>query len=277
MKFDHTKTFPYPVLRPHSDDYLDSEFQAIAEFVIQGNDIRVNFSYHISSPELLKKIDEGLAKYVSVISCRDTYYRNVIITDKSQYSESIDGSILRGKVVTESYVVAIDNIKDYSFTDINPEFGKKFFDFRPGEIMAQEETQVLFIERDLFAPVSSVFQLVKNTSLNGGEWRVSLELDNVQIEVSPEIKENIDNTRSNSACRAILINSIYFSAACHAIQQLKDDGGYNDCKWAKVIAQQMHNYHLDLNSLDAYVITQKLMKNPLSILNTYIFSKKDYV
>jgi hypothetical protein len=277
MKFDHTKTFPYPVLRPHSDDYMESEFQAIAEFEIQGNDIKVNLSYHVSSSELLKMLDDGLAKYVSVISCRDTYYRNVIITEKSQHSESIDGSSLRGKVITDSYVVAIDNIKNYSFSDINPEFGKTFFDFRPGEIMAQEETQVLFIERDLFTPVSSVFQLVKNQSLNGGEWRVSLDQDNVQIEVSSEMKENIDNKRSNSSCRAILLNSIYFSAACHAIQQLKDDDGYNDYKWARVITQQMHNSHIDLNTLDAYIITQKLMKNPLSILNSYIFSKKDYV
>jgi hypothetical protein len=37
MKFDRSKTFPYPVLRPYSDDYVDAEFQALAEFEIKDN------------------------------------------------------------------------------------------------------------------------------------------------------------------------------------------------------------------------------------------------
>jgi hypothetical protein len=37
--------------------------------------------------------------------------------------------------------------------------------------------------------------------------------------------------------------------------------------------RQIHNNHLNLVSTDAYIIAQKLMKHPLSILNTYVFSR----
>jgi len=31
MKFDRYKAFPYPVLRPYSDDYIDIDFQTNVE------------------------------------------------------------------------------------------------------------------------------------------------------------------------------------------------------------------------------------------------------
>ena len=112
--------------------------------------------------------------------------------------------------------------------------------------------------------------------LSGGEWRVSLEQDNVRIEVSAGMKEAIDNSRSTNLCKSVLLNSIYFSAVVHAVQRLKDDGDFEDYTWAKVMERQIHNSHIDLANTDAYVIAQKLMKQPLTVLNTYIFSKAEY-
>jgi hypothetical protein len=51
---------------------------------------------------------------------------------------------------------------------------------------------------------------------------------------------------------------------------------YEELKWARVIERQLHNNHIDVNSMDAYLIAQKLMKNPLAVLNTYVFSKVEY-
>ncbi|MCC2963462.1 hypothetical protein LK540_23775 [Massilia sp. IC2-278] len=272
MKFDRSKTFPYPVLRPYSDDYVDVEFQALAEFLIDGSDIKVHCSYLTSSIELQQQIALGTAKYVSIISCRETYLREIVATSETAVEVSIDADSLKGAVAVDAYIVATKTIKNYGSPDINKEFGKKRFDFLPGEILAQDETQCVYIDRDLFKPISSVFELVKNDALTGGEWRVSLEQDQVRIEVSSAMKESIDNSRSSNLCKSVLINSIYFSSVVHAVQRLKDGGEYEDLKWAKVMIRQIHNAHIDINATDAYVIAQKLMKHPLSVLNMYVFS-----
>jgi len=273
MKFDRSKTFPYPVLRPYSDDYVDVEFQAHAEFSIEGDNIKVQCSYLTSSTELQHQIKLGMARYVSIVSCRETYFRKTITTDKDSAEEMIDASMLKGEVAVDAYIVAVKEIKNYGSPDINKEFGKKRFDFSPGEILAQDETLCVYIDRDLFRPISSVFELVKNDSLAGGEWRISLEQDNVRIEVAPAMKEAIDNSRSSNICKSVLINSLYFSAVVHALQRLKEGGDFEDLKWAKVMERQIHNHHIDLFATDAYVIAQKLMKHPLSVLNMYVFSK----
>ncbi len=276
MKFDRSKTFPYPVLRPYSDDYVDAEFQALAEFTIGDTGIKVSCSYRTSSVELHQQIALGAAKYVSIISCRETYFREVLMTNEETLEATLDADSLRGEVEIDAYIVAIKEIKNYGSPDINPEFEKKRFNFLPGEVLAQDETQAIYVERDLFKPISSVFDLVKNDALAGGEWRVSLEQDHVQIQVSPNLKESIDNSRSSTVCKSVLVNSLYFSAVVHAIQRLKEigeAGEFGELKWAKVMERQIHNHHVDLTNTDAYLIAQKLMKHPLGVLNTYVFSK----
>ena len=273
MKFDRSKTFPYPVLRPYSDDYTDAEFQATPEFSITQDAVELTCTFITSSEELAALVSLGRAKYVSVVSCRETYFREVIASRENSITVAVNPDSLRGEVDVDSYIVAVDEIKDFSSPDINSEFGQSTFSFSPGQILAQEETRCIFVDRELFKPLSSVFELVKNDSLNGGEWRVSLDQDHVQISVSTSMKEAIDNSRSSNLSKSVLINSIYFSAVVHAIQRMKDGDEYGEEKWARVIQRQLHNQHLDLVAADAYILAQKLMKHPLGVLNTYVFAK----
>lgn len=270
MKFDRNKTFPYPVLRPFSDDYIDVEFQTNVDFSSNEGVVTSDISYRVSSSELVDQIKSGNAKFVSIVSCRETYFREVITSDAKQVVKNFDVGNLRGEVKVDSYIIAIKKIPSFSSSDINPEFGRDSFAFTPGDVLAQDETAVFYIDRDLFKPVTSVFDLVKNPEYSEGEWRINLDDDHIQIAVSAAMKESIDNARNNTTMKVILLNSIYFSAAVHAIQRLKEGGDdYEEKKWSRVFYRQIHNNGLDLTS-DAYILAQKLMKHPLKVLNAYV-------
>jgi hypothetical protein len=271
MKFDRNKTFPYPVLRPYSDDYVDVEFQTNVDFSSKDGLVTAEISYRVSSEELLEQISIGNAKFVSIVSCRETYFRDVLTTDGKQVVKNFDVGNLRGEVKVDSYIIAVKKIPSFSSPDINPEFGRNSFAFTPGDVLAQEETAVFYIDRDLFKPVTSVFDLVKNPEFSDGEWRINLDEDHIQIVISTTMKESIDNARNNTSLKVVLLNSIYFSAAVHAIQRLKEFGGdYEEKKWGRVIFRQIHNNGLDLINTDAYILAQKLMKYPLKVLNAYV-------
>ena len=271
MKFDRNKTFPYPVLRPFSDDYIDVEFQTNVDFSSNEGVVTSDISYRVSSSELVDQIKSGNAKFVSIVSCRETYFREVITSDAKQVVKNFDVGNLRGEVKVDSYIIAIKKIPSFSSPDINPEFGRDSFAFTPGDVLAQDETAVFYIDRDLFKPVTSVFDLVKNPEYSEGEWRISLDDDHIQIVVSAAMKESIDNARNNTTMKVILLNSIYFSAAVHAIQRLKEFGSdYEEKKWGRVFYRQIHNNGLDLATGDAYILAQKLMKHPLKVLNAYV-------
>lgn len=275
MKFDKNKAFPYPVLRPYSDDYVDVEFQTTVEFAVSKSKISVNIVYNLSSDELRAAIKNESAKYVSVVSCRDTYFRTVLSSNEGNIASEFDVGSLRGEVRVDPYIVVTTEIASFKSPDINPEFGQAAFSFSPGDVLAQDETQIFYIDRDLFKPVTSVFDLVKNDALSGGEWQVGLDEDHVRIEVSAQMKESIDNARDDKAKRVILLNSLYFPAVVQALQKLKDGEADDEKRWVQIIKMQLHNFGWNLATHDAYVLAQRLMKQPLSILDTYVLKEKE--
>ena len=278
MKFDKNKAFPYPVLRPFSDDYIDVEFQATVEFLVSKEIIKVNISHAISSDEIVKEIELGNAEYVAAISCRDTYYQHVVRSSEKDATADFDIGQLRGEVRVNPYVVVKKDIAAFTSPDINPEFGPGPFQFVAGDVLAQDDAQVFYIDRDLLKPITSVFDLVKKDEQSDGVWTIGFDEEHIQIEVSPKMKESIDNARNSKNNRVVLVNSIYFAAVMQAVQKLKDEetrATYSDRKWAQVMLAQAHNKGLDLNVADAYLIAEKLMQHPIKLLESYVFKASE--
>jgi hypothetical protein len=276
MQFDPQRAFPYPVLRPSVDDYVDGDFQASTDFSQSedGQNIVVSCEFALSVSELGRLIKSGMASYVAVISCRDTYFRRPIRTTASAVNELIPASQLRGEVQVFPYIVALKPIERFSCRLINSEFGKGPFSFEVGSVLAIDEPKAIYVDRDLFKPVSSVFELVRNDNLSEAEWRIDLQFDKVQIGVSPQMKERIDVFRNTAKNRAILINSIYFAAVVHCLSELQQSASeYEGRRWAEVFSQQCHNRSIDLEHDQAYSMAQKLLGHPLGLLNTYVFSE----
>jgi len=273
MRYDRQKAFPYPVLRPDNDDYIDCEIQATAiiDNDKEPNELFFTISYSVSSGEITTEISKGNAEYVSIISCRDTYFMHVIATAEKYHEMTFPIGKFRGEVIIESYVVVRKTIDAFISEDINAEFGPGPFKFTEGDILAQDEPQVFYIDRDLFRPVTAVFELVKSDDLDSAEWKLSYSQNHVQIELSPSMKEKIDNARNSTSNQAVLINSIYFAAVMQSVQILKESNEYDDLKWASVIRSQAHNKGCDIDKHEAYIIAERLMKYPLNLLDSYVF------
>ena len=272
MRFDKNKAFPYPVLRPESDDFSESDFQAAIDCTILNGKIEISVSYSISSEEIKNEIKNGSAQYVSIISCRDTYFRKVLASKDSMVKVDFDVSALRGEVKVEPYIFARKDIIGFFSDEINSEFGAGPFDYTVGDIFAQDEAHSIFIERELFKPVTSVFDLVKKDGLPDYEWAIDFSENHVKIEVSPLMKGVIDDARNNASNKSILINSIYFSAVMQAVQKLKDSAiDYEDRKWKTVMELQAHNKGIDIVNEDAYLVAERLMHHPMFLLHAHIF------
>ena len=210
MRFDAQKAFPYPVLRPYSDDYRNVDFQTTVDLIADKKKIQLNISYALSCDEIQKQIYAGKAEYVSVISCRDTYYRSLCKSTKKKTQIEIDIGEFRGEVRVDPYIFVRKNINKFYSPHVNDEFGQEFFKFKVGDILAQDEPQVFYVERDLFKPVSSVIDLVMNENIPFGEWALSVDQQHVQILVSKEMKEIIDDARNTTQNKMILLNSLWF-------------------------------------------------------------------
>lgn len=273
MKFDKNKAFPYPVLRPHSDDFVDREFQSTADFLIEGKTVKVEVTYALSSKDIKQLIKNKDAVYVSVLACRDTYFSVALPSSETVIAKEFDSGLFKGEVQVRSYIQIVNDI-EFTSNEIHADFGTDPIKYTKADIIAQDETDTFYFDRDLFKPLTSVYDLVKNDKLSGGSWELNFEQDHVQIQVSPDMKESIDNARNSTANRAILINSLLFASVMQSIEKLKlGEGNYDEYKWAKIITQSAHNNSIDIYNHDSYLTAEKLMKHPLTILDNYVFKK----
>ena len=278
MRFDSQKAFPYPVLRPDIDDYASAEFQVTVDVAStnDGKQIEASINVALSANEIRREISKGRAAITIVFACRDTYFRQTITTQSYQFKQVFDSGLFRGEVIIYPFVVILKPITDFKAKGINPEFNKDKFSFDIGEVLAVDEPKVIYIDRELFRPISSIFLLVKQDSLTGFEWRLDVEDDKLKIMLSAEAKEVIDLARNGRRNQAVLLNSLYFAAVIVAIQKLKDDPGtYATLRWAKILQQQCHNAALDVTSKDAYIIAQRLLNTPLRLANQYVFGEAE--
>jgi hypothetical protein len=95
MRFDRHKAFPYPVLRPDVDDYLNSEFQVSIDVSGTKDNAKIDakVSVALSSDEIRKQVDNGNAAISIIFSCRDTYFREAVTTQKFNFKKSFDSSV----------------------------------------------------------------------------------------------------------------------------------------------------------------------------------------
>lgn len=278
MKFDSQKAFPYPVLRPHNDDYLDSDIQTTAEFIVDHDHkkVKLEASVAVSSEALLELIENEQAYYSINISCRSTFFRSSLKTTENFVEAEFNYGDFRDEVEVTCFVIASQNIDEFLPEDLNPEFGTTPIKLDKGDVLALDEPQVSYFDRDSFKPLSSIFSLVKSNNRNDNEFRVELEGDDILISVSSATKEMIDIARGIRPHLAVLMNSLYFSALVEAITQLVQSDEYEHKKWANVLKRKIHNTeNIDLDKDPAYVIAQELLKLPLVQLKSYVFKDRD--
>ncbi|TXM94950.1 hypothetical protein [Methylobacterium sp. WL116] len=273
MQFDIQRAFPYPVLRPNIDDYIDGDIQATVTFDYSEDsaELTAEISFALSVPEIKDEIAAGRAEYICVFACRDTYYRRAVGSDKTLFSVKFPAGALRGEVIISPYIIAVQPIASFSSKWINAEFGPGPFSFELGAPLAVDEPQAVYIDRDAFKPISSCFVLVKKDSLPDNEWRIEASQDKVHIAVSPNLKAKIDLARNNKKNQALLLNSIYFSAVMQCVSYLKTSDDYLDYKWANVFRQRLVDTKVEIKNHDESWVAQTLMKHPFSLIDTYFF------
>lgn len=274
MQFDLLRAFPYPVLRPQVDDYIDGDIQVTVDFSPSSDNSQLvaSISFLVSVPELIEEVKSGRARFVVIFACRDTYFRLTHETDQECSTVAFPTGTLCGEVRISPYVVATRDIEEYKCRWINPEFGNGPFRYELGSVLAVDEPQQVFIDRDMFQPLVSIFVLVKDDSVAESEWKIKATDEKIQILLNGSTKEKIDIARNVRSNQAVLMNSIYFCAVVYCLALIKNGREeVENARWADILIQRCQNAGIDIEGNDEYLVAQKLMKNPFGLIENYLF------
>ena len=270
------KSFPYPVIRDTHDDYINETFEIKPSFELSMDNKNAKFllNYSLSSAAIKRQIADGNACYLTVFSCRETFYHKVF--ESSEASNNIvDINIdeIHGKLEVESFVY-IKNDLTIESKNINPEylpkdiFSDSKFSYLAGSIIAQSKVYKFNFVPDIFNFSTSLFRLELDSELPDGEWLVDTSQDRIIIKAASNIIEIEQNLTNHDKGKSVLVNSIYFSTVMHATSELLNTSSLADeVHWAKVFEQRMDILNIP-DTDPVYKIASKLMSWPLSDLET---------
>jgi hypothetical protein len=189
------KRYPYPVLTPNGDDYDKGEFDIDLEVEKTPDDVTLTLSPTLKDDELRRLIGvERKAKIIVHVESPKTVFRRTYdvampVCGKASEQENtvvkINAADLSGTVSVCPFIVATEDIPDYSNESFNPDYEGEAFSIDCGAVLAEgrQRTFVANTAREALATVASIFSVVKNISPDCRTLRNDFTGDKIRIEM----------------------------------------------------------------------------------------------
>lgn len=273
MRFDPKKSFGHPVLRKNSSDYVDADISTSIELLpTEESDNHYEIEYHvmIGVREIKDAILNRNLTLVVSFFCPRTLYSESFQTSDLNGRRVVDMRNIRGDLQINVEVIVSSPQFDLKSSKFHPEFqnASGSYELVRGDLVAQAWPEKLYIEREVFLSITSLFQWSTNDDMSDGTWAMAIAQDSIKIEVNTRQRNSLVLASNTKEGKAILLNSIFMPAMISLISQaMIGDFDDNDL-WYKVLEMKLQAIGEQItNHSDPIVLAQKLLKNPLSALN----------
>lgn len=275
MKVDSSKSFPYPVLRVGSDDYLRVEFENNMKIEIDSQGTVCVFGeISLSDDALLSAIRYKRAEYVLLVRCSKTFYRQAFRSSKARYSFDIDRGRLLGKTEATLFLICKKHMSKFRSDAWHDDYDGIDFDFRPGMVLAADEPREFWIEPPN-VPCASIFKLVATRDIEDGQWRCDPESQRVALQLSESDYAKFNKLRSiphNPLAVASIMNGVYLPAVAWALNtgDNDEDGVFQNYRWFRSLDNRLAEIGCRAlgqgTSEERFLDAQKLLDNPFATL-----------
>lgn len=272
MKFDLRKAFPHPVLRPHSNDYPDAEFEVQMEIGRQRGSSRVDLSadFSLSDEDILHHVEQGAASFVLILECSTTHTRKAYRTTAHHLEDRLPAGQLRGLVELRPFVVATQLIQGFRARGWHEEFADMpSITATPGTVLAADEPKAYYIDNAEEAPIGSIFDTVPVDTAREGRWNCNLEGERIEIQLSKDDFRRLQTARAalnGKADAAYLMNGIYLPALHHVLVEADSmESEYESRRWFRALDAKLAELNLQaLGKEQANRIedAQRLLEDP---------------
>jgi hypothetical protein len=267
------RQFPHPVLSSFGDDITGCEFKVeFNEQLVDGN-LKCSLDITMNNTDLIELITEDKASYVFHIECSATRYREAFKIKDISHELYVDAHKIDEKIELSSFIVALENMDNYTNKNFNDDYDGMSFKIRKGDILAVGNSRVLKIdkEEDALRKVPSIFVITESKDKNSQDVDWEIEDKKIIIKLSSSNFEKYKNLRMNDPLKPILASLFVLPVLTELIADLKEGNTeqYEDRKWYRVIVKRLKQLGYDIESgaeygVSAYSMAQMILGNTLS-------------
>ena len=281
MKFNDI-TFPHPVLGLGDAIFGNitlgnPEINSLQDVYL----VKINCKH--DNADLINLLNEDKAVFLYEVTCTNTLYRKLFLSNNSKMEFEIPKKQVKGRVEFTCLLVAKKPIPEYSNKESHSDYDGYTFDLDKGDVLAYfgEFSFNADIRYEKLKAVSSFMEIVENEDLK--YTNVDLKKNKIEIQLP---SETYDIYRSDFILQEVKFvpvfhSSIVLNALLTALYNFDEHKEY---LWAKVIdyrlKQEKQFELLDIAEKENIPeIAQKLLGNPfkrlLEGLNVIIESESD--
>lgn len=279
------KLYPYPVLSSYSNDYGNGSFDVTIDVVRDGYDLRVDFLATLTCQSLLDCIKQGTAKYVYHLECAQTGFRTVVKTDKVSEIYMLLNKFVNGKLQICPFIVAVDDIREYTSADFHKDYQGIVFDIEAGCVMAVGKMVTVDISKDIddLANTPSIFNISKNPDASCKQMLVDISQRKIIIKLPISDFYSYKALSATPLAQPILNSLTVVPALVYVLEELRalpiqERNENSDTLWYKVLSKVLlTQFDCDIeseefNNQNLLVLAQKLINNPITDAFTFLTS-----
>lgn len=267
--------FPHPVLSNDRDDYIDSSFSNNLIIDHIADKLVFRFNSLLDNEDILRLINNKKASLIYRIESSQTMYREVFMVDFGENKIYIDESDLKGKIVVETYIVALENIYKFKSCKFHSDYKGLVFNLLRSDIIAIGEKFNFRLDKDMeeLYNIPSIF-LISRVDDENMDMRVSFEGEKINIILNNEDYVSQQNLSTNPVYQPILHAMIIMPALIYLFTDLQDADDLrfeelSEKRWFKSIDGILRKMNLALESYyirqeSPYRLAQLILDNPLN-------------
>lgn len=282
------KLYPYPVLAEFLTDYKTSSFTTVINIEKDAYNPVIDFTSNVTNKEIKELITNHKASYAYHIECPQTSFRTVIKTSESNYKYTLSYKMIKGKVQICPFIVAEENVYNFTSTDLDDDYKGIIFNLEEGSIFAVGKQINLCIEDDVddFSNAPSIFCIIPNADKSKQYMTVDYEGQKITIILPFYDYVNYKAINNNSIYFSLLHSITLIPALVYVIEEIikiyaPDREELEKYKWYKSLKNTLKTKHkIDLNDSNledkinnpvelAFKLINNPLSNALSLLSSY--------
>lgn len=267
------KLFPHPVLSCSSDDFVDSSFDFKLEAANGINEIILTADFDLENEELQLLIDENKAEFLIHIECSYTFFRTTFRTSNDHIVKKIPEKSLDGKVSVCAFIIARENLFNYTNSKFNSDYMGLKFDLKRGSILAIGKQYNLNITKDIedLVKIPSIFTICKSADSSDKLMKISIDGDKIAISLCESDFENYKLMSNIFQFLPVFHSMIILPSLIYTFDILskEDLADYETRRWYVSIEKMLEKRGIELNhdtldEIPSYELAQKLLDLPLN-------------
>lgn len=219
----------------------------------------------------MKLIDSGQASYCIHIENPLTTFRYSHLSSEKNGNITIDEKNINNKIDISTFIIAKEDIHNYTNKNSNKDYDGITFDIKKGSILAISDYVSITVDKDNndIGAKDSIFSFIKLQK--DGPMQYEIGDDRIVIKLGKTDFEKLQLLQEGSNNKNIIYSIFIFPALIFVFESIKgeDIGIYSDNLWFRSLEKILNSNGLSLDSQTiktktSFYLAQKLLDEPIS-------------